>query len=634
MGGETKLMGTMRLALCVAVLGALSVPAGPALARSAPDHGRAWEPKPVSKALYGSKSPDEDPERQRHYVEGHDGTDLYVETWLPAPLNGKKPPTKVPTILIMTPYVSQGQEEYPAGSNPSFVEYFNARGYAVAQHHVRGTGESGGCLEQTARDQWMDGANVVEYLGKDAPWTDGRIGMYGASYDAETQISTAGLGDPTKTKYLKAIIPTASVGGQYDWNYMDGVPWTGFTLMGNAGYLATTSMVPGQEPAPQHYPEKLECQDEVMTESGNTTGDFTEYWQKRELRKGARRVTAATLMVHGLRDFNVQPITLAGWFNRLPKTTPHKGLFGVWDHAFPSSHPRVEPEWARLDWFPMVTAWFDRYLKGRDTGVEKWPAVQVQNSNGQWWKVKEFPTTGSRKGQLALGADGVMGVTRPKGSSTFTEQIEIGEPGPDQSLVFETPTLRHPLQLTGQPMLDLWFTSSTEDAHIAAELEVIGRNGEPMHHEGTYDEYRATYGARSAQHIDPMPKGWFVQEAGEPIVPDEAIQMTLRFLPTDLLVPQGGKLRLTIAGSVTYTKGDFQPSGAGSQITILHDCAHPSTLRFRMPDRTAQMLNVREIDEPVGTPLRSTPDIMGQKTGKGIATARVCGVAPRMLPFQ
>ena len=86
----------------------------------------------------------------------------------------------------------------------------------------------------------------------------------------------------------------------------------------------------------------------------------------------------------GFVPWVVQDITLAGWFDHLPDTTPHKGLFGVWNHAFPSAHSAVEPAWARADWYDMVTAWFDRYLKGLDTGVEKWPAVQVQASDGSW----------------------------------------------------------------------------------------------------------------------------------------------------------------------------------------------------------------------------------------------------------
>jgi X-Pro dipeptidyl-peptidase len=626
-------MRIARALLAVVLLGAVMAPTA-ARAVSAPDKGKAFAPKPRSKALYGTKAPSEDPDTQQHYVEGDDGTDLYVETWLPTEKNGHKPPKHIPTILIMTPYVSQGVEEYPQGSLPDFIDYFTARGYAVAQHHVRGTGESGGCLEQTAANQWSDGANVVEYLGKDAPWSNGKVGMYGASYDAETQVSTAGLGDPKKTKYLKATIPTASVGSQYDWNYMDGVPWTGATFLGNASYLATVSLVPGQEPAPQHYPEKLECQGDVMGESGNVSGDYTQYWKDRELRQGAPHVKAATLEVHGLRDFNVQDITLAGFFNRLPKSTPHKGLFGVWNHAFPGAHSAVEPTWARADWYDMVTAWYDRYLKGKDTKVEKWPAVQVQASTGQWWTVKEFPTTASRLGQLALGPDGSLGATHPKGSTSFTEQLETGEPGDGEYTVFETKHLKAPLHLTGQPMLDLWLTSSTDDGHVAAELEVIGPDGEPLHHEGSNDEFHATYGARSLQHIDPMPRGWFEQKEGVPVVPNEIIHMTLRFLPTDLIVPKGGSLRLTIGGSITYSKGDSMPSGAGSTITLMHDCGQPSILRFRMPNKNAPLINVRETDELNVKKLASKPARMGNQNAKGLASKRVCGAKPKALPFQ
>jgi predicted acyl esterase len=625
-------MRTLRLSLVAALIAACFVPTT-AMAASAPDRGKAWAPKPLSKPLYGSKSPDEDPETQRHVVEAHDGVDLYVETWLPEALDGKKPPAKVPTILIMTPYVSQGAEEYPEGSLPGFIDYYNARGYAVAQHHVRGTGESGGCLEQTASDQWKDGANVVEYLGKEAPWSNGKVGMYGASYDAETQISTAGLGAPEKVKYLKAIVPTASVGSQYDWNYMDGVPWTGATFLGNASYLASVSMMPGQEPAPQHYPEKLDCQDEVMGESANVNGNYTEYWKNRELRQGAPNVKAATLMVHGLRDFNVQDITLQGWFNHLPKSTPHTGLFGVWNHAFPGAHSAVEGEWARGDWYDMVTAWFDRYLKGkRATKVDKWPAVQMQRSDGQWWSVKEYPNTGTRLGQLALSAEGALGTAKPTGESVFTEQVQVGEPVEGQYLVFETKKLKKPLHVTGQPMLDLWVKSSTEDGHLATELEVIGADGEPLVHEGSYAALHATYGARSLQHIAPMPRGWFEQETSEPVVPNESIHMTLRMLPTDLVVPKGGSLRLTIAGSITYQKGDSQPSGAGSEITVLHDCGQPSILRFRMPGTRSKLLNVRETDEQ--NALKSKAAKMGDQDGGNVASQKVCGKKPKALPHQ
>ncbi len=626
-------MRANRVFVAAALVAGLLYPST-AFAASAPDKGKAWEPQPKSEALYGSRPPSEDPDVQQHFVEGHDGTQLYVETWLPEELNGNVPPKKVPTILIMTPYVSQGDEEYPGNATtPNFVQYFNARGYAVAQHHVRGTGESGGCLEQTAANQFEDGAYVVEYLGKEAPWSNGNVGMYGASYDAETQISTAAFGDPKKVKYLKAIIPTASVGGQYDWNFMDGVPWFGQPLIGNASY-AQVSAMPGRVPAPQHYPEKLECQGEVMGSSADQNGDFTEYWQEREYRPKAHKVKAATLMVHGLRDFNVQDITLAGFFDRLSPKTPHKGLFGVWNHAFPSAHSAVEPTWARADWYPMVTAWFDRYLKGIDTDVEQWPDVQVQASSGEWWTVDEYPTTGGPLGQLALGADGSLGAKSPQGESLFTEQVAPGPAEDGEHVVFETPKLKKSLHVTGQPMLDLWLMSTRPDGHVGAELEVIGPDGEPLQHDGTYSEYHATYGVRSLQHIDPMPNGWFQQEAGKEIATNEPVRVTIRFLPTDLVVPAGGSLRLTIAGGVSYSKGDSLPSGAVSDITVLHNCERPSFLRFRMPDPKAPVLNVRETDEAKLAKLASSPARVGVRDGGGLATSKVCGLRPRALPFM
>ena len=64
----------------------------------------------------------------------------------------------------------------------------------------------------------------------------------------------------------------------------------------------------------------------------------------------------------------------------------------------------------------MVTAWYDRYLKGLDTGVEAWPRVQVQGTDGQWRAEPELPDDAAGPaGQLALGAGGTLGTAEPEG---------------------------------------------------------------------------------------------------------------------------------------------------------------------------------------------------------------------------
>jgi predicted acyl esterase len=596
---------------------ALLVAAPAAHAASAPDTGTAFEPDPKSAPSLKAKPPADDPQTQKHVVEAADGTDLFVETWLPEPLIGR-----VPTILVATPYVQEDQERYTTRNLEPLVEWFTARGYAVAQHHIRGTGNSGGCLEQTAANQIDDVARVIEYLGRDAPWTDGNVGMYGHSYDAETQVSVAGLGDPAKTRYLKAIIPSASVGGQYEYSNFDGVPYVGQAALSNAGYLALTSLAPGTAPVGPNSFERFGCQGELAAGSADTSGDMTPFWQAREYRPGAEHFKAATLWLHGLSDRNVQAITVAGFFDRLPENTPHKALFGQWEHNYPDKHAGVQPEWERSDWLDVATAWYDRYLKGLDTGVEAWPPVQVQDTTGQWRSEPSFPQAGGPVGQLGLAAGGRLGgVESPTGSTSFTEA-----PEEQQSAVWETPALAEPLHLVGMPVLDLVLSTSRSDAHLAARLEVLGPDGGVLRHEGSDSDAIATYGFRSLQHLEPMPENYFKQEQGLPAATGEPIRVPIRFQPNDLVVPAAGKLRVTLSGSLSYSR-DSAPSGGSAQITVHHECGgRASALRFLMPHRDAPLLNVRETDE--SGPLTSTAAEAGRRDGGRLATGLLCGSLP------
>lgn len=588
-----------------------------------------FEPRPASVPRFATIDPATDPQRQRTVVEAADGVDLYVETWLPGRKGSAVPPRKVPTVLIMTPYVVQGQKRYGTNGRADVITYFTERGYAVAQAHVRGTGESGGCLEQTAANQIDDGARVVEYLGRDAPWTNGKVGMYGISYDGETQISVAGLGDPAKTRYLKAIVPVSSVSGQYEYSHFDGVPYVGQAALSNGGYLATTSAIPGETSTPQQYAEKLTCQPEVLSSSLDQSGDVSPFWMDREYRAGASRITAATLYVHGLRDFNVQPIAVSGFFDRLPASTPRTGLFGLWQHNFPDGHAGVEPDDERADWLPMVTAWYDQHLKGIDTGTATWPRVQVQGSDRRWRAERDFPGTGGPVGQLALGPEGSLGTTRPSGSTAYTEGesvVGLSLPVPTEA-VFTTASLPRRLQLTGQPVLDLWLTTDRPDGHVAAIIEVLGEDGEVLVHEGGSGVPQATYGFRSLQHLEPVTQNWFRQTAAVLPPVGEPLRVPVRFHVTDLVVPAGGRLRVRVSGAVSYSR-DSEPSGTGATITLLHDCEHPSALRFAMARPDAEQLEVREVDQEGALRPASQRRL---DTDGGLARAAVCGKAPLRL---
>lgn len=118
-----------------------------------------------------------------------------------------------------------------------------------------------------------------------------------------------------------------------------------------------------------------------------------------------------------------------------------------------------------------------------------------------------------------------------------------------------------------------------------------------------------------------------------PVATDKPVNAHVRFLPTDLVVPKGGKLRLTISGSVAYSKGESQPSGSASNISILHDCKRPGALRFVMPQPRVKLLNVREKDEAGTQKLRSRPAFVGRRDAAGLAVQSVCGERPNRVPF-
>jgi predicted acyl esterase len=627
---------------------AIALVAGvPVVARgSAPDLGRTFVPAPVSRAVYGIGAP------KTHIVRAADGADLFVETWLPSARNGHRPPARVPVVLL-----------YSAGSVPGvpriLVSQLVPYGYAVAQAHVRGTGGSGGCFDYLGRVEQDDGAHIVEYLGRDAAFSNGNVGMAGISYDGGTQVAVATSPDRARVQYLKAIIPAAPAASLYAAEFADGVARWPFPEAALAVYEGQVSLAGTAQAAPARLPERPGCIPQQVMGTIAGDGGLTPYFRDREHRFDADKITAATLYVHGTSDTRVVSSVGLGFFDRLPTTTPRAAVVGVWNHEYPDDHApsrnAASPSdtWERADWPSMVVAWFDRWLKGLDTGVEHWPVVQVQDTEGQWRAEDNWPHPSGPPGQLAVGPAGRLGVARPSGATTFTDGFIELDPGghlPGTALVFETPPLRGVLELAGAVVLDAWVVLDRPDAQLVARLEALDRDGNRTIPEAT------TNGARSLRHLAPLEHELFVQPHGAAPAVGTPIPVQVRFNPHDLVVPEGGRLRLTLAGNVhdawdgfeyltmlaeatvesrlgvdvphvrhTVVHGPYEPSLSFTQVSVLHDCAHPTVLRFTMPDAERDLLNVREDDEHVDELPDNPAGGDALRDGGGVASQPICG---------
>ncbi len=497
-------------------------------------------------------------ERTEHVVQdqvhGEDTAQTWVDVYRPA--DAEDP---VPVILVFTPYQSlgdatgalnqtqQGELPVPPEQSPydaSLVEFFTPRGYAVAFADVRGNHNSSGCIDQSGPDQWRDGYAVIEWLGSQ-DWSNGNVGMYGASYDGETQISTALLNPPS----LATIVPTASVDSQYKYTHYQGIPYDTQTAGTMAGYLAI-SAVPGTHPnAATTYHERFTCQPEALERSLDWSGDWNGYWDDRAYHKLADQADVSMLRIHGLQDWNVKPDHVDPSTNQWAGE-PTRAIYGQWGHAYPD----------RDDWWghgDILHRWFDEHLHGTDTGiVEALPPVLIEDTQERWHGLDAFPLHDASTLTLHLTQDGNLAPnTTGTGELTVHDYprnapgLSMQETGPAATmagqavtghpaeLVFESQPLEDELVLTGRPTVEFTATTDAESTRWVAHLEIVEEDG--WLNRGYLD-------ATQRETV----------EETEPLTPGEPYDIALEMFPQADVVEPGDVLRLTLTNTDDWVHQD------------------------------------------------------------------------------
>lgn len=458
-------------------------------------------------------------------VTAHDGVILASRIYRPD--TSSDPQWKTPVILVHSPYY--GAAASPGTRSMDLVDRFTPKGYTVVLSSVRGTGDSGGCLEQDGPNQAKDFKTLVEHFASQ-PWSNGKVAGYGKSYDAETQNAGAVL----QPDGLETMVTVAGISSLYDVGYFDGVPLTLGGLAASAAYAATgPAVVPTER---SRYAERVGCYPDVYANSLDPTGDESPFWAERNFRYGVEDVEASVLYVHGLNDFTVNPLAIDGWYDELPGFK--RAILGQWGHWYPYDAPS---QWARDDWYGTVHAWLDHELLGLDTGVEAWPPVQVQDEASTWRAVESFAGTGVEAalplGPTTLGEPGSAGGTR-----SYSEA---------SSVTWDGPVLEESLHLSGQAFLDVTIAIDRPDAHIAVALQEVPAQGNPR---------TLTRGYLSVQHQEDPNRG-------HEVTPAYPVPYRVRTYPFDKTLAAGSRLRLVLAGRDSSSR----PAGTGYTGTVAVD---------------------------------------------------------------
>jgi predicted acyl esterase len=453
---------------------------------------------------------------------------------------------KTPVILSIGPYFahSVGPPEYDVTAQPPSDRFDDLladgkaieRGYTVVYVDLRGFGASAGCNDFGGRGEQIDTKRAVEWAASQ-PWSTGKVGMWGKSYDGWTQVMAL----DEKPKGLAAAIIQSPIIDGYRTLYQNGVHYAAGWYVTPALYQAYDAAPPTTNDDPEYVLNTAQgtnpaCwgQNVAMQNGMVDRDDAAGFWKEREL-PNARGSDVAVLWSHGFLDANTKPDNFMDVWSTL--TGPSRAWFGQFDHVRGNEADLV----GRNGFMDEAMRWLDRYVKG-DTSVDvdSDPRTAIQEGNGRWRAEEQWPP-----------ADAAMRVM-PIREGTYTDDDSntaggsAGATG-NGTWSFSQPA-PHPVHIAGVPKVKVDVVNTAPRANLIALLYDVAPDGQ-----GTL----ITRGAHA------------IESATEP----QTLQFEL--YPNDYRVETGHRLGLLISGSdeswytVAHSQAEIEVKGGGVELPFL-----------------------------------------------------------------
>ncbi len=546
-----------------------------------------------------------------------DGVRLATDIYLPA-INGEKVEGEFPVVLTRTPY--------DKANHAAHGKYYAERGYVAAMQDVRGRYESEGIFYPFAHEG-PDGYDTVEWLAAQ-PWCDGKVGTLGASYEAADQSALGSLNPP----HLAAMIVTYGP-SSYFHSSMRHNGCLELRFFTYAFSMATTSKEAMADPTikaaldeahaniwdwvksgpirPENSPLRLIPSYEQWCLDILQHVTYDEYWKQPG---------------YGPKPYydehaDVPTLYVGGWYDSYPRSTvenfvemskrqetPVHLLMGPWTHGGVGTTSAGDlsflPDGGLSDHEATRLQWFDHFLKGLPTGLERTkpikyfvmgggPGLQDKGKTilhgGRWESASEWPPPGVSPTPLYLHAAGTLSPQPPDEEAAPTEYtfdpanpvptigghlsaIPVPAGGFDQRndsrfpfasgtlplsarpdvLCFTTEPLEQDVEIAGPIAVKLWVSTDAPDTDFTAKL---------------LDIYPSSlnYPNGCALNItDSICKLRFRNgfEEEELAVPGEVYELTFEMYPSANLFARGHRIRVDISSS-NYPRFEVNPNTGG-----------------------------------------------------------------------
>jgi len=438
--------------------------------------------------------------------------------------------------------------------NPSQVDTWVPRGFAVVHSEAPGTGLSQGCPTVGGPPEALAPKAVIDWLngrakGYTAPvggeevvagWSTGKVGMTGTSYNGTIPYAAATTG----VEGLEAIIPIAPNTSYYRYYRSNGlVRHPGGWLGEDIDFLY--DFINSGDPARRDWCD-AHIRDGEMAAKDRVTGDYNEFWAARDFLNDVDGVKAATLMAHAFNDWNVVPehsfrVAMALKANGVPlQMYYHQGGHG--------GAPPLE----------LMNKWFTRYLYGVENGVENDPKAWIVREGADREDPTPYPDYplpdaapvtlhpmpgGVQTGGLSLAPRSGQGTETLVDNFSFGGQVLATAEWTNHRLLYATPELTEDVHISGMPRVTVRLASSKPAANLSVWLvslpwtETRNRQGETITRGGLI-----TRGWADPQNYRSMSES-------EPLVPGRFYDVTFDLEPDDQIIPAGQQIALMILSS-------------------------------------------------------------------------------------
>jgi uncharacterized protein len=480
-----------------------------------------------------------------------------------------------PALVSFSPYPRQIQD---VGAPLGFIEagasdFFVPRGYVHLIVNARGTGGSGGVWTMLDNQERQDIHDTVEWVAAQ-PWCDGNVGMLGVSYFAMAQLGAAAMKPP----HLKAIAPLLTTDDVYDAVWHHGLLNAGFI----SAWLPAVGVL-SQRPDSFWRSWRIDILRDVLSipaihaRMQNLNGEaivavlkdlihahypehpFGEIWRAAAVEHPTHDAFWDARDMRTLLESVEIPIYLGADWDNVPLHLP--STFSAW--AALRHNPKVRmamlsPGGFAWPWECLhyeVLAWYDHWLKGRETGVMEGPPIRYQIPGVEGWRTAtDWPPEESRLTPFALRADGVL--SREEGEPGFREYLYVpadsGVPGNANApelpamVIWETPAFDAHFEFAGAIELTLEARITALDTSWIAVLYDAPPDGEPE--AVTAGWLRAAFSAVDEKR---SVRGAPVPDCRTPVTVPVGQRVTYRIplVPNARRMAAGHRLRLVIASA-------------------------------------------------------------------------------------